>query len=138
MSLKPDKKKLSVLAWYPTILVFFAVLWLTLAPRPIGDSNISLFKGADKCIHAIMFAALALSFLRDRLRVCKINVTPASAIVVTLAVSALGILIEILQDMMALGRSFEWGDIVADCIGAMIGAASALLFLKRPVNEHNS
>lgn len=97
-----------------------AVLYLTLAPRPFGGLKIPLFPGADKVIHAVMFIAVAFSFCLDFGRNWKRKkIVLLSACF--LAATALGGLIEVVQSAMAMGRSGDWFDLLADAIGAFVG-----------------
>ena len=104
-----------------SILTFLAILWLTLAPKPLGENPPPLFPGADKLAHALMFGGLAMMILFDRQR--KNQWKPVSlkrALWVATAVALLGIAIEFLQAAMELGRGFEVSDMVADIIGSFL------------------
>ena len=110
--------------WLLTILVLALILWLTLAPHPLGKVHVPLFKGADKVAHLIMFAALSFSFNLDWMRVRHWQRLSLPEIAcVALGVGVFGIFIELAQRTMGMGRSFEVLDMVADGAGAMIGAA---------------
>lgn len=110
--------------WLLTILVLALILWLTLAPHPLGKVHVPLFKGADKVAHLIMFAALSFSFNLDWMRVRHWQRLRLPEIAcVALGVGVFGIFIELAQRTMGMGRSFEVLDMVADGAGAMIGAA---------------
>ncbi len=54
--------------WILSILTVALILWLTLAPDPLGDDSPRLFPGADKVAHAIMFGFLTVVQLLDRQR----------------------------------------------------------------------
>ena len=104
-----------------SLLTAGAILWLTLAPKPLGEEPPRLFEGADKIAHAIMFGGLAMMMLLDwQRRNGWLPVTFPRAFLVALISSAFGGIIEISQAEMGLGRGFEWGDIVADTLGAFI------------------
>lgn len=110
-----------------SLITFLAILWLTLAPKPLGDEPPSLFPGADKVVHGIMFGGFASMLMLDWQRKhhwCKVNWI---RVILSASVSSiLGILIEIAQAHMGLGRGFEYADIIADTIGAF---TFALIFL---------
>lgn len=107
-----------------TAVVFAAILWLTLAPHPLGAREIPLFTGADKVAHILMFAALELCVLTDirKLRPGRAPRLPLIAATVAGCI-LLGVGIEILQRAMGLGRSFEVWDIIADAFGSVAVAA---------------
>lgn len=109
--------------WILTAVTTVAILWLTLAPRPLGDLKPELFPGADKVVHAIMFGGLALMVFVDRSRAHGWSRIPLSFMIIsTVAVMAFGAGIEFLQEMMHAGRSFDVCDIWADIAGAALSA----------------
>ena len=106
----------------PGGLVIAAILYLTLAPQPLGDDTPELFYGADKVVHAIMFGAMSFVLSLDRL-MWRGSVSPL--IIIAIVSAATGIVIEFLQTCMDAGRSGDAADGVADVVGA---AAGALIF----------
>ena len=119
--------------WWASILMLLLILWLTLAPKPTGEVSVSLFPGADKLLHAGMFCVLAFLILRDRSRLGKRHsATLRASVCVWAAVTLLGGIIELLQETMQLGRTFEWCDILADSAGALAGAAAAMIIFRQP------
>ncbi|MBD5204738.1 MAG: VanZ family protein [Bacteroidales bacterium] len=110
-----------------TFIIVAVILWLTLAPHPVGDRRIFLFPGADKIVHGIMFFTLAASYCAEEYilgRLTRIKVWCAAA-----ATMMFGAMTEVLQDRMHIGRSFEWADILADTTGALSAALLALYFI---------
>ena len=105
------QKKLRRMAIGSAVTLVLAVIIavLTLAPMPSGGPA-----GSDKLYHVLAFACLAfpLPLVRPRL-----------ALWVVLAVTAYGGMIEMIQPLF--GRQAEWGDLVADGIGAILGASVA-------------
>ncbi|MCH5240384.1 MAG: VanZ family protein [Muribaculaceae bacterium] len=107
--------------WIFSLIVAVSILWLTLAPKPLGEEPPMLFPGADKLAHALMFGGFAVMLMLDRQR--KNHWRPISlpfALLSIIAASFFGIIIEFLQASMGLGRSFEAVDVVADIIGAFL------------------
>ncbi len=72
-----------------------------------------MFNGIDKLLHLSIFALLGYLFMTT---FPKIKFYFFIQIMV-----GYGMLTEILQDQMGLGRSFEGLDLVADTIGVLIG-----------------
>ena len=106
-----------------TVIVFAAIMWFTLVPHPTGKMSLSLFPGADKIAHGVMFFALTAALLTDimkkqRWQALGLPVIGLTAFVTTIA----GVIIEIAQRKMGLGRSFETLDIIADAAGAFLAA----------------
>lgn len=95
------------------------ILWLALMPAASAPAGL----GWDKLNHAAAIAAatgLAFVSIKPRRR---------AAGAAFLYGASLGILIEILQGTMTTTRSAEWGDVVADLIGA--GCVWALIRIYR-------
>lgn len=118
-----------------TIICLLAILWLTIAPHPIGDNELELFPGADKIVHAIMFGGLTWCMLLDiqRRRWQKLRL---SQYILAIALSTLaGFITEWLQYLTDLGRSYDPLDLCADATGAIL---FALLYLPigRWLNNH--
>lgn len=109
--------------WIISGVVLVLILWLTLAPHPTGDIELPLFPGADKVAHGILFGLLAFTICLDWMRKRGWRPLPLPGIGgVAIATALAGVGIEIAQEGMGLGRSFEFLDIMADTAGAMIGA----------------
>lgn len=108
-------------AWFFTILVSALILWLTLAPHPVGKLSVSLFPGSDKVVHAIMFGALTGAILldRERFREWRVSAWGFTAVAIIIGAGA-GIAIEFAQRAMGIGRSFDVADMLADFVGAFI------------------
>lgn len=121
--------------WWLTIIVTAAILWLTLAPHPVGDNEIELFPGADKIIHAIMMGGLAFTALFDFARngtwrnIRKI--TPAIAITVAFTCIIFSCIDEWGQSVMNLGRSSDPFDLVADIAGIILAATIAVPLIRK-------
>lgn len=102
-----------------SIITTIAILWLTLAPKPLGENPPPLFPGADKLAHGFMFGGLTAMMLLDWQRIHRWqSVSWGMTTIYATAVSFFGIFIECAQNMMQQGRGFEWWDIVADTVGA--------------------
>lgn len=115
-------------AWIFTILTIILILWLTLAPDPLGDDAPELFPGADKIVHALMFGFLTVMIALDHQR--KYSWQPVSTgFVISGAIlsALLGIAVEFAQFHMALGRGFEIADMISDCIGCAVSASGWIL-----------
>lgn len=107
------------------------ILWLTLAPRPVGEMDVPLFPGADKLVHAVMFGFLAWMLYID-LGKTRRSVPSATDTFLCAAASAIfGATTELLQNIMEAGRSMEGADWVADTLGAAIACAAILILRDR-------
>ncbi|MDE7437437.1 MAG: VanZ family protein [Muribaculaceae bacterium] len=108
-------------AWSFTIATSVLILWLTLAPHPVGELKMGLFPGADKVVHAIMFGALTGAMLLDYERRRGWQTAGAGFVALAVATGTMaGVVIEFAQEAMHIGRSFDVADMVADFVGAFI------------------
>ena len=104
----------------PWILVLALILYLTLAPQPLGEEQPELFPGADKVVHFIMFGTLTGSFIYDRWRYDR-AVDMKTALIIALASAITGGVIELLQNYMELGRTGNDPlDAAANALGAFL------------------
>ena len=109
--------------WFLSLLTVLAILWLTLAPRPLGDDPPQLFEGADKIVHGIMFGGLTAMLLLDWQRKHFWREEKwLRALIYAVGASLFGIFIEFAQASMGLGRGLEVSDMIADTIGSFIFA----------------
>lgn len=110
-----DNKKVSLYRFILFAYVPF-LLFATLMPADIVSNNaetwILKFKNEDKVIHFALFFIFTFLFILSRFFKNKKIILIASIL--------LGILIEILQYIMNLGRSFEILDIIFNSMGALI------------------
>ncbi len=111
-------------AWILTVITLAAVLWLTLAPHPLGQQEPPpLFPGADKVVHVIMFGGLTFAALADWARSRDFRSVRWPVCILMAALSSLiGIAIEFIQRSMDMGRSYDPIDMVADISGSFLVA----------------
>lgn len=110
--------------WAASAMAIAAVLYLTLAPKPLPDNDMHLWQHTDKVVHSLMMSAVYLSLCFDIWRGKKVK-TRYKLLLVT-AVAAFGGAIELAQMAMDMGRGASWGDFAADCAGASIAALLSL------------
>lgn len=111
--------------WTFTVIVFVAILYLTLMPDPLPDNDIELFPHADKVVHAIMFGGMYFVVYFDRYRQVlrrggEGSVSRRFTMTVALSVVAFGGIIELIQSAMGAGRSADWLDFAADTAGVIL------------------
>jgi VanZ family protein len=90
------------------------IAYLSLTPSPL---NLMHAKYADKLEHMLAYSFLMLWFCQDYRRRLQRQLLALSLIM-------LGISMEALQDMTGY-RSFEYGDMLANSIGVLLGWAGA-------------
>jgi VanZ family protein len=108
------------------ILYVGCIAALSLLP-PKDLPQIQLFEGADKVIHFMMylgFSLLGCWNLRTELK-------PFRIIIIILVSISWGILMELMQLEMHIGRSLEWYDILANSMGVLFGTLCYQLIVNK-------
>lgn len=113
-----------------SIIVIIAVIYLTLFPEPLPDTELHYFEGIDKVVHGVMMlcvvAALALDYIRSKRHAVEASLAVFGYFFI--ATCLFGGVIEIAQEQMAIGRGGDVWDFIADCVGATIGVIVAIVF----------
>lgn len=104
--------------YLPLALVVIAVLFLTLMPVPA--EVVPEVDYADKVVHFIMFGTIACIGWLDIARHRRTPLLWKQYMVIALAASLLGGLIELLQATEYVNRSGDFCDFIADSLGAFI------------------
>ncbi|MFT4203555.1 MAG: VanZ family protein [Chitinophagaceae bacterium] len=101
------------LAW--AILIY---ILLTLPEKDFEDSELNQIPHFDKVVHMGLFGAQVFWLTLPLAKRYK----PNAAILrwITLAVILFGILMEYVQKYFTVDRSFDWTDMVADSVGAVL------------------
>ena len=92
------------------------ICWLSLSASPPTPPGIL---GWDKLLHAAAYALLALAVAQY----LQLHIADSrrAAIYAVLLATAYGGLMELLQLTLQTGRTAEWGDLVANAVGALAG-----------------
>jgi VanZ family protein len=128
----------SIPQWLRIVLSFIYLgIIVSLSLLPSDDfPEIPLFPGADKIVHTLMY--VGLTWL-----VCWLMHSENNHkwyFVIILFSVGWGVLMEMFQLMMDLGRSFDPSDIAANSVGALIGTLLYLLMahLKQKIESGQS
>ena len=106
-----------------TLLIAVLILYGTL--RPPGGGGPGLL--TDKQMHALAFGVLVLPLS---------IASPASVFRIAAVALAFGAVIELIQP--GFNRSAEWGDLLADAIGILIGIVPGLWLRRRQIQRIRS
>ena len=98
-------------------IALVAVAWTSLLPPEDLPQDVAV---SDKAAHALAYAGLGALAVHSSLR------WPTAIVVVV----AFGLLVEIAQGISGY-RSFEWADLLADAVGAAVGAGIASPLVRR-------
>lgn|GEM_PF-808129 len=104
--------RLLTLLWWLTTFYL-----MVMPPSDLPTIAFSETLRIDKLVHISMFAILAVGLMY----VWPKQYLPVRVVWVTVIVVVYGIVMELVQHYFIPFRSFEWLDIVADTIGAIIG-----------------
>lgn len=108
--------------WVMTAVVVLAILWLTLAPKPLPDNDVHWFEGADKVVHGCMFGGLFFVMGLDWVISGRKLGLPVGMALAGVCV-AFGGGIELVQGAMDMGRGCDVWDFVADTAGVALSLA---------------
>lgn len=116
-----------------TIATTIIATYLFLSQRPLADIDYSFFSGSDKIAHIIFMTGIMLILSIDYIRkkrhsVNKNRIPLHVSLSFFLITSLYGIIIELLQHLMQVGRNFDIYDLVANIIGSSIGLIIIYIF----------
>lgn len=116
-----NKIKHFITAYWPSALTLGVVLYATLFSDPLGDHEMPPIPHLDKLIHAVMMGGLFGAIAFDRQRADKSRRLSRRFLnTLAIAIMAFGILDEIAQVSMGLGRSGDIYDLAADWSGVIV------------------
>lgn len=105
------------------------ILYLTLAPKPLPDMDLGV-DYSDKIAHLLLFFIATCVFYFDYIK-SRYPRHPRLDVVVAITLSSVifGGLIELLQELMGMGRHQDIYDFVFNSIGAVLAFIISELFL---------
>ena len=102
---------------YALVVIYVGCIMLLSLLPPQDFPKIPLFVGADKVVHIIMY--FIFSMLGSW--ALKTELYPTRILFIIPATIGWGLLMEISQMEMHIGRSFSWYDALANTVGVAIG-----------------
>lgn len=113
--------------YWPSLLVVAVIVYATLFPDPLPDDPAFAIPHLDKLIHAIMFGGMAgaLAFDYRRSHPAPPRLGHRTMAACCLIAAAFGLVIELAQEAMGLGRSGDEWDFIADCTGTIVAYFTA-------------
>ncbi len=118
-------------SYWPSVLIFLAVCWLTLSPEPTGKIHVELFAGADKVVHACMMGGLTAVIIFDLWRREKRLPGFRTMLWLAIGMAIFSTLDEWAQGAMGLGRTSDPYDLLADLIGIALAMLTTPPLLRR-------
>lgn len=109
------------------MIVLAVIIYATWVPKPIDDSVLPSIPNIDKLIHAIMFGGLlgALLFDYHRTYPRKHPLTVRVILWSALGVALFGVVDEIVQGQLDIGRPSDFYDLLADWAGIIVASFTA-------------
>ena len=120
-----------------SLIAIGIIAYLSLSPDPLGTSHISLFPESDKVVHFLMYFVCTSVFFFDYAKYrlphhTKLNVQLA----LTASAITLGLLMEVGQLVMQMGRAYDFLDILANSLGAIAALAAFRVIGERYFRDH--
>ena len=117
---------------YPGILsgiCILIIIYLTLMPKPLPDMDLG-FDFSDKIAHLILFFGATCVFYFDYIK-SRYPHHPRTDVVIAVTLSSIifGGIIELLQELMGMGRHQDIYDFVFNSIGAVLAFVAGKLYL---------
>ena len=109
------------------MLVVLVIIYATWVPKPMPYEDLPKIQHIDKLIHAVMFGGLtgALLFDYHRNDPRRHQLTWRIIVAVACCVAAFGIVDEMVQGLLNIGRPSDPWDILANCGGILIAVFTA-------------
>lgn len=116
-------------------ICIFVILYLTLAPKPLPDMDLGL-DYSDKIAHLLLFFVATCIFYFDYIKY-RYPRHPRLDVIIAITLSSVifGGLIELLQELMGMGRHQDIYDFVFNTIGAILAFVISELFLLKPARS---
>jgi glycopeptide antibiotics resistance protein len=103
------------------VITLAIILYISLSSNPLNVRGFEWYYGSDKIIHAVMWGFLTMVMAYEvskalyffdpgwELYICMFLIN-----------SLLSVLVELVQELMKIGRHFDIYDIVANCAGVLV------------------
>lgn len=107
---------------FVVVWTIFVIVMSLLPKSSIDVGNIHFFKGFDKIVHLFFYAILMFLWIKDFKLFEKSDNKAKKFIFGIFYCISLGVILEICQKYLEIGRSFDTFDIIANISGAIIVA----------------
>ena len=112
-------KRLYIFEYIFAAIVAVAIFVLSVIPVP-EDTSLSDIPLIDKWAHMLMYAGLSFAMWVDHVVIIKRPLTPSFLLLMFIAPTLLGGLLELVQAYCTTHRSGDWLDFAADAIGSFV------------------
>lgn len=112
--------------YWPTLIVLTVIIYATWVPQPVDPDDIPSIPHIDKLIHAVMMGGLLGAIAFDYKRQERRHMLTLKVVaMMTAGVMMFGMVDEIVQGLLPIGRPSDPWDLVADWAGTLVTALTA-------------
>lgn len=106
-----------------SLITFVVIIYVSLDNNPFEINQVQLFEGADKIIHALMYGFLVMVMIYESSKFLYFEEPDFISYILLIMMSFLfSVSMELLQEIMEIGRHMDIYDIIANLRGIIIGS----------------
>lgn len=106
-----------------SLITFVVIIYVSLDNNPFEINQVQLFEGADKIIHALMYGFLVMVMIYESSKFLYFEEPDFISYILLIMMSFLfSVSMELLQEIMEIGRHMDIYDIIANLSGIIIGS----------------
>ena len=112
------------------VITLAIILYISLSSNPLNVRGFEWYYGSDKIIHAVMWGFLTMVMAYEGSKALYFF-DPGWELYICMFLinSLLSVLVELVQELMKIGRHFDIYDIVANCAGVLVCGLVMKFFL---------
>ena len=112
------------------VITLAIILYISLSSNPLNVRGFEWYYGSDKIIHAVMWGFLTMVMAYEVSKALYFF-DPGWGLYICMFLinSLLSVLVELVQELMKIGRHFDIYDIVANCAGVLVCGLVMKFFL---------
>lgn len=106
-----------------SLITFVVIIYVSLDNNPFEINQVRLFEGADKIIHALMYGFFVMVMIYESSKYLYFEEPDFISYILLIMMSFLfSVSMELLQEIMEIGRHMDIYDIIANLSGIIIGS----------------
>ncbi len=106
-----------------SLITFVVIIYVSLDNNPFEINQVQLFEGADKIIHALMYGFWVMVMIYESSKFLYFEEPDFISYILLIMMSFLfSVSMELLQEIMEIGRHMDIYDIIANLSGIIIGS----------------
>lgn len=105
-----------------SLITFVVIIYVSLDNNPFEINRVQLFEGADKIIHALMYGFFVMVMIYESSKYLYFEESDfISYILLFMMAFLFSVAMELLQELMEIGRHMDIYDIIANTSGIILG-----------------